>query len=56
MSDETPPETTDHAELEERDRSQPNLVTRRANRRAEDEDTPDREERQQAIDRLEQDD
>lgn len=53
--DQTRQDTSDAAELDERDRSQPDLVTRQANRRAEDDATPDRSERQAAIDELEED-
>lgn len=46
--------TTDAAELDERDRAQPNLVTEQANLRPEDEDG-DEDDREEAIETLEQD-
>lgn len=54
MSDQAREDTSDHAELQERDRDQPNLVTQQANRRADD-DTSDREEREGLVDEVEED-
>ena len=55
-SDHDSDHATDEADLEERDRPQPNLVTREANRRADDDGTPDREERQALLDEVADDD
>ena len=52
--DDTTGHETDKAELAERDRPQPNLVTRRANRRAE-QDEPDADaQRVEMVDRIEE--
>lgn len=55
MTDDDSTPSRDQADLEERDREQPNLVTRDANLRADDDAEPERDERAALLDEVEDD-
>lgn len=56
MTDNDTTPEQDEADLEERERGQPNLVTRQANLRADDDAEPDRGERAALLDEVGDDD